>query len=58
MEIYKVIDELHLNLGCRIQEFEGGAGLPTSYSDRLAEEIILLMHGCGVFDLKACWLIA
>jgi len=58
MEIYKIIDELHLNLGCRIQEFEGGAGLPTSYSDRLAEEINLLLHGCGLFDLKACWLIA
>ena len=58
MEIYKIIDELHLNLGCRIQEFEGGVGLPTSYSDRLAEEINLLLHGCGLFDLKACWLIS
>jgi len=58
MEIYKIIDELHLNLGCRIQKFEGGAGLPTGYSDRLAEEINLLLHGCGLFDLKACWLIA
>ena len=58
MEIYKIIDALHLKLGCNIQEFEGGAGLPTSYSDRLAEEINLLMHGCGLFDLKACWLIA
>jgi len=58
MEIYKNIDELHLKLGCNIQEFEGGAGLPTSYSDRLAEEINLLLHGCGLFDLKSCWLIA
>jgi len=58
MEIYKNIDALHLKLGCNIQEFEGGASLPTSYSDRLAEEINLLLHGCGLFDLKACWLIA
>jgi hypothetical protein len=58
MEIYKKIDALHLKLRCNIQEFEGGAGLPTSYSDRLAEEINLLLHGCGLFDLKACWLIA
>jgi len=50
MEIYKNIDELHLKLGCNIQEFEGGAGLPTSYSDRLAEEINLLLHGCGLFE--------
>jgi len=47
MEIYKIIDELHLNLGCRIQEFEGGVGLPTSYSDRLAEEI---NYSCMVVD--------
>ena len=58
MEIYQNIDALHLNLGCHIQEFEGGAGLPTHYSDRLAEEINLLLHGCGLFDLKACWLVA
>ena len=58
MEIYKIIDALHLNLGCQIQEFEGGAGLPISYSDRLGEEINLLLHGCGLFDLKACWLIS
>ena len=58
MEIYKKIDALHLKLRCNIQEFEGGAGLPTSYSDRLAEENNLLLHGCGLFDLKACWLIA
>jgi folate-binding protein YgfZ len=58
MEIYKTIDALHLKLGCKIQEFEGGAGLPTSYSDRLAEEINLLLHGCGLFDLKSSWLIA
>ena len=58
MEIYKNIDALHLKLGCNIQEFEGGAGLPTSYSDRLAEEINLLLLGCGFFDLKSCWLIA
>ena len=58
MEIYKNIDELHLKLGCKILEFEGRAGLPTRYSDRLAEEINLLLHGCGLFDLKACWLIA
>ena len=58
MEIYKIIDTLHLNLGCNIKQFEGGAGLPTSYSDRLAEEINLLLYGCGLFDLKSSWLIA
>ncbi len=58
MGIYQNIDKLHLNLGCHIQEFEDGAGLPRHYSDRLAEEINLLLHGCGLFDLKACWLVA
>lgn len=58
MDIYKKIDVLHLKLGGNIQEFETGAGLPTNYSDRLSEEINLLLNGCGVFDLKACWLIA
>ena len=58
MEIHQNIDELHLNLGCHIQEFEGGVGLPIHYSDRLTEEINLLLHGCGLFDLKACWLVA
>ena len=53
MEIYKTIDELHLKLGCNIKEFEGGAGLPTSYFDRLSEEINLLLKGCGLFDLKS-----
>ena len=42
MGVYQNIDALHLNLGCHIQEFEGGAGLPTHYSDRLSEEINLL----------------
>ena len=58
MEIYKNIDAIHLKLGCDIQEFEGGAGLPKSYSARLAEEINLLLHDCGLYDLKSCWLIA
>ena len=58
MDIFKKIDELHLKLGGNIQEFEAGAGLPTNYSDRLSEEINLLLNGCGLFDLKACWLIA
>ncbi len=58
MDIYKKIDVLHLKLGGNIQEFETGAGLPTNYSDRLSEEINLLLNGCGVFDLKVCWLIA
>jgi len=58
MEVIKKIDTLHLKLGCKLQEFEGGAGLPISYSDRLSEEINLLLNGCGIFDLKACWLIA
>ena len=58
MEIYKNIDALHLKLGCNIKKFEGGAGLPTSYFDRLSEEINLLLNGCGLFDLKSCWLIA
>ena len=58
MEIFKKIDEHHLKLGCSLEEFEGGARLPISYSDRLFEEINLLFHGCGLFDLKACWLIA
>ena len=58
MDIFKIIDELHLRLGGNIQEFEAGAGLPTNYSDRLSEEINLLLNGCGLFDLKACWLIA
>ena len=58
MEIYKKIDKIHLNLGCNIQKFEGGAGFPLSYSDRLSEEINLLLNGCGFFDLKACWLIS
>ena len=58
MEIYKKIDVLHLKSGGKIQEFEAGAGLPMNYSDRLSEEINLLLNGCGLFDLKACWLIA
>tara|TARA_Y100001970_G_C14255325_1_gene874903 strand:- start:6984 stop:8081 length:1098 start_codon:yes stop_codon:yes gene_type:complete len=58
MQIYKKIDSLHRKLGSNIREFEGGAGLPMSYSDRLTEEINLLRNGCGLFDLKACWLIA
>ena len=58
MDIFKKIDVLHLKLGGNIQEFEAGAGLPTNYSDRLSEEINLLLNGCGLFDLKACWLIA
>ena len=58
MEIYKNIDAFHLNSGGSLQEFEAGARLPTNYSDRLTEEINLLLHGCGLFDLKACWLIA
>jgi len=58
MKIYKIIDALHQNLGCHVQEFHGGAVLPLSYSDRLGEEINILLHGCGLFDLKACWLIA
>jgi len=58
MEIFKKIDVLHLKLGGNIQEFEEGACLPTNYSDRLSEEINLLLNGCGLFDLKACWLIA
>ena len=58
MDIYKKIDAFHLKLGCNIQDFEAGAGLPTNYSDRLSEEINLLLNGCGLFDLKACWLIA
>jgi len=58
MELYKKIDELHLSLGGTIQEFEAGACLPTTYFDRLSEEINLLLNGCGLFDLKACWLIA
>ncbi len=58
MDIYKKIDVLHLKLGGNIQEFEAGAGLPTNYSDRLSEEINLLLNGCGLFDLKACWMIA
>ena len=58
MEIYKIIDALHLKLGCNIKEYEVGAGLPISYSDRLAEEINLLLQGCGLFDLKSSWLIA
>ena len=57
MEIYQSIDTLNFKLGCKIKKFEGGAGLPTSYSDRLAEEINLLLYGCGLFDLKSCWLI-
>ena len=32
--------------------------MPTSYFDRLSEEINLLLNGCGLFDLKSCWLIA
>ena len=58
MDIFKIIDVLHLKLGGNIQEFEAGAGLPKNYSDRLSEEINLLLNGCGLFDLKACWLIA
>ena len=58
MEIYKKIDKLHRILGSKIQKFEGGAGLSLSYSDRLCEEINLLRYGCGLFDLKSCWLIA
>jgi len=58
MDILKKIDVLHLKLGGNIQEFEAGACLPTNYSDRLSEEINLLFNGCGLFDLKACWLIA
>jgi len=58
MKIYKIIDALHQNLGCSFKEFEGGANLPISYSDRLREEINFLLYGCGLFDLKACWLIA
>ncbi len=58
MEIFKKIDAHHLKLGCILKEFEGGVRLPISYSDRLSEEINLLIHGCGLFDLKACWLIA
>ncbi len=58
MDIYKKIDEFHLNLGGNIQEFEKGAGLPIYYSDRLSEEINLLLNGCGLFDLKASLLIA
>ena len=58
MEIYKKIDEHHLKLSANIQEFEAGAGMPISYSDRLSEEINLLLKGCGLFDLKACWLIS
>ena len=58
MEIYNIIDALHQKLGCDIKECEGGAGLPTRYSDRLAEEINLLLYGCGLFDLKSSWLIA
>ena len=58
MEIFKKIDAHHLKLGCSLKEFEGGVHLPISYSDRLSEEINLLFHGCGLFDLKACWLIA
>ena len=58
MEIYQKIDALHLNFGCSIHEYEGGAGLPISYSDRLTEEINLLLNGCGLFDLKSCWLIS
>ena len=57
MEIYKNIDSLHLELGCALKKFEGGVGLPIHYSDRLAEEINLLLCGCGLFDLKSCWLI-
>ena len=58
MDIFKKIDALHLKLGGNIQKLEAGAGLPTNYSDRLSEEINLLLNGCGLFDLKACWLIA
>ena len=58
MDIYKKLDYLHLILGGNMQEFESGACLPTNYSDRLSEEINLLLKGCGLFDLKACWLIA
>ena len=58
MDIFKKIDVLPLKLGGNIQKFEAGAGLPTNYSDRLSEEINLLLNGCGIFDLKACWLIA
>ena len=58
MEIYKIIDELHQKLGGDIKEFEAGASLPMNYSDRLSEEINLLLNGCGLFDLKACWLIS
>ena len=58
MDIYKKIDVFHLKLGGNIQDYEAGAGLPTNYSDRLSEEINLLLNGCGLFDLKACWLIA
>ena len=46
MDIFKKIDVLHLKLGGNIQEFEAGAGLPTNYSDRLSEEINLLLNGC------------
>ena len=53
MDIYKKIDAFHLKLGGNIQDFEAGAGLPTNYSDRLSEEINLLLNGCGLFDLKA-----
>ena len=58
MEIYKKIDKLHRKLGSKIQKFESGAGLTLSYSDRFPEEINLLLNGCGLFDLKSCWLIA
>jgi len=58
MDIFKKIDVLHLELGGNIQEFEAGAGLPKNYSDRLSEEINLLLNGCGLFDLKSCWLVA
>jgi len=58
MEINKKIDALHLKFGCKLLDFEGGARLPISYSDRLSEEINLLLSGCGLFDLKSCWLIA
>ncbi len=58
MELYNAVDELHLKVGGKLEEFENGATQPLSYLHRFAEELKLLSSGCGIFDLKACWLIS
>ncbi len=56
MEHQSNLDALHRSKNGTLKMFEG-AGLPIRYGSRLEQEINLLMNGCGLFDMKASFLI-